>query len=82
MKVYVVITNGEVAGEVEGVYTSLAAAKAKFREIKKDWRAWAAGADDKEEIVEDEFYSIYHDDEYLEVKICRTELQGKEDKKS
>lgn len=79
-EIYIVITNGEVEGEVEGAYASLADAKAKLEEIKKDWNEWAANfSEDEIDYYEDEYsYYICNAEEDMEVKICRVTLQEKD----
>ena len=83
-QIYIVITNGEVQGEVEGAYASLADAKAKLEEIKKDWNEWAANfPEDEIDYYEDEYsYYICNEEEDMEVRIVPTTLQGKEDSES
>ena len=73
MKVYVVISNGEVAGEVEGVFSSYENARAKFEEVKQDWLDWAGDAGEADEYQDN--FSLSTDEEYLEVKISTVELQ-------
>lgn len=79
MRVYAVITNGnEVQGELEGVYSNLEDAAAKYESVIEDWETWAEG--DEVEIDEDEDHRFYcmtnfGQDEHLEVKIVETELQ-------
>lgn len=79
MKVYAVITNGEeVKGELEGVYSNLEDATAKYESIIEDWETWA----EEDEVETDEsedhrFYCMtnFDEDEYLEVKIVEAELK-------
>ena len=70
MKVYIVISNGEVNGEIDGVFFEYENAKAKFDEIKEDWLKWAEGTEyDYED--DDDYFSITNltTDEFSEVSI-------------
>ena len=75
MQVYVVVTNGEVNGEVEGVYTSYEKAKEKFEEVKQNWLDYASKEIDIWE--DDDICSItdFISDEYFEIKIVRNILE-------
>jgi len=76
MTVYIVITNGEVKGELEGVYQTYEDAKRKFNEIKEDWKLWAEG-NECEEDDEEDYYSLtnYDEDEFLELKLIAETIQ-------
>lgn len=76
MKVYVVITNGEINGEVEGVYSKYKDAQAKMRELVKELESWAE-EDEVETDIGKDFYCMtnFDQDEYNEVKIVEKELQ-------
>lgn len=73
MKVYIVISNGEVAGEIEGVYQNYQDAVKKFEEVKQDWLDWAGDSGEVDEYQDN--FSLSTDEEYLEVKISTVELQ-------
>lgn len=77
MEVYVVITNGEVNGEVEGVYTSYEKAKEKFEEFKQNWLDYASDDIEIWEAEDDDICSItdFVSDEYFEIKIVRNILE-------
>lgn len=73
MEVYIVITNGEVNGEVEGAYSTYEKAKEKFEEVKQNWLDYAH---DDCTVWEDDHNDVWSiidhvSDEYLEVKIER-----------
>lgn len=74
MKVYVVVTNGDVNGEIEGVYQTHEKAKTKFDEMIDDWRGWFSSDESAEENVSKDYYSISSFDGEYEVQIIETEL--------
>lgn len=75
MTVYIVISNGEVNGEIDGVFFEYEDAKARFDEIKEDWLEWAEGTEyDYED--DDDYFSItnFTTDEFSEVSIEAEEV--------
>lgn len=75
MTVYIVISNGEVNGEIDGVFFKYEDAKAKFNEIKKGWLEWAEDTEyDYED--DDDYFSItnFTTDEFSEVSIEAKEV--------
>lgn len=78
MKVYVVITNGQVNGEVEGVYSNLEDAEDKYEEIIENLENWAEDDEvETDESSDHRFYCMtnFDQDEYNEIKIVEMELQ-------
>ena len=70
MIIYLVISNGDVNGEVDGAYFKYGDAKAKFDEIKQNWLDYAKDSNyDYED--EDDYFSItnFDTDEFMEVRI-------------
>lgn len=76
MKVYVVITNGEVNGCVEGVFAKEEDARAKVNELVKGLKEWSLG-DEFDEDETENFYcqTNFDKDEYNEVVLVERELQ-------
>lgn len=75
MTVYIVISNGEVNGEIDGVFFKYEDAKAKFNKIKKGWLEWAEDTEyDYED--DDDYFSItnFTTDEFSEVSIEAKEV--------
>ena len=70
MKVYIVISNGDVNGELEGVFAKREDAQACLDEIKQSWQDWGEGCRIEED-DEDGYYGITNldYDESLEVMI-------------
>jgi hypothetical protein len=75
MTVYIVISNSEVNGEIDGVFFKYEDAKAKFNEMKADWLKWAEG-DEYDYEDDDDYFSITNltSDEFSEISIEAKEV--------
>lgn len=76
MKVYIVITNGQVNGQVEGVFAKEEDARVKFNELINELRDWAEDDEIEEDATSNSYCQTNFDqDEYNEVKIVESEVK-------
>ena len=82
MKVYIVVSNGDVKGEIEGVFAKYEDAKNCFECIKTDWQDWARDAWSRDSDIEEQESKDYYylanydsDDNPMEVSIIEKEVQ-------